>query len=186
MRRIAFLTIVLGSFIGSSTSTFSQEAHVWSDVDCGQSNIVVPAEFKCRATQEYSGGQGNSTSDAGGRFRRWTATGMSNNAKAYYLLQEGVGTTRSQITATETLEQRIKQIGSRTDKNFTQTQSMAGGDYVRYESAGGTPCVGIRKYGPSTTGGFKWIIVGTLCGQKGKVISDQDIASFMASANYRG
>jgi hypothetical protein len=102
--------------------------------------------------------------------------------QAVLLSQEAI---RSNVAATETLEERIKQIGQKTDKNFSQPRPIAGGDYVRYESAGGQPCIGIRKYGPSTTGGFKWIMVATRCDQKGKTISDQDIASFMASADYR-
>ena len=182
--RIAFGVLVFGSLVGLTIVASAQETRVWADVDCSQMKITVPAGFKCRATQEYYGGQGASTSDAGGVFRRWTAAGTVNNARLYYYLHEAIGT-RSNVTSTESLEERTKQIGQKTDKNFTQTKPIAGGDYVRYESASGQPCVGIRKYGPSTTTGFKWIITGTRCDQKGKAISDQDIANFMASADYR-
>jgi hypothetical protein len=155
-----------------------------SDIDCSLSKIAVPAGFKCRATQEYSGGQGASTSNAGGQFRRWTAAGTVNNVRLYYYLHEAIGT-GSNVTSTESLEERIRQLGAKGDKNFTPTSPLAGGDYVRYEGPVGQPCVGIRKFGPSTGGGFRWIIVGTRCGQKGVTITDQDIASFMTSADYR-
>jgi hypothetical protein len=183
-KRIIFLLFGLAAFVSVSTSAFAQETPVWSDVDCAQSKIVAPAGFKCRATQEYYGGQGTASSDAGGKFRQWSASATLNNVRLYYFLHEAIGG-RSNITATESLEERIKQLGRKADKNFSQTLPMAGGDYVRYEGPAGQPCVGIRKYGPSTSIGFRWIMAGTRCAQKDKTISDQDIASFIASADYR-
>jgi len=178
------LLFALTGFMAIAAAADAQETQVWSDIDCGQSKLVVPAGFKCRATQEYSGGTGTASAGAGGRFRRWSASRTVNDVKLYFFLHEAIGTA-SNITATETLEERVRQLGQKTDKNFTPTRPMAGADYVRYESAAGQPCVGIRKYGPSTTGGFRWILVGTRCAQKGKTISDQDISSFVAMADYR-
>jgi hypothetical protein len=183
-KRIISLLFGLAAFGSVSIPAFAQETRVWSDIDCAQSKIVAPADFKCRATQEYYGGQGTSSSDASGKFRQWSASATLNNVRLYYFLHEAIGA-RSNVTATESLEERIKQLGQKADKNFSQTLPMAGGDYVRYEGPAGQPCVGIRKYGPSTTTGFKWIMVGTRCLQKGKSISDQDIVSFIASADYR-
>ena len=117
-------------------------------------------------------------------FRQWTASATVNNVRLFYHLHEGV-VGRSTVTATESLEERIKQLSRKPDKNFSPTSPMAGGDYVRYEGPLAQPCVGIRKYGPSMGTGFKWIMVGTRCVQKGMTISDQDIASFIASADHR-
>jgi hypothetical protein len=184
-KRIISLLFGFAAFVNLSATAFAQQTHVWSDVDCAQSKIVVPAAgFKCRATQEYSGGQGTAFSGAGGMFRQWTASATLNNVRIYYQLHEATAA-KSTVTTTESLEQRIKQLGQKADKNFSPTLPMAGGDYVRYEGSTGQPCVGIRKYGPSTTTGFKWIMLGTRCVQKGKTISDQDVSSFIASADYR-
>jgi hypothetical protein len=181
---IISLLFGFAAFVNLSAPAFAQQTRVWSDVDCAQSRIVVPTGFKCRATQEYYGGQGTASSDAGGIFRQWTASATLNNVRLYYLLHDGIAA-RSNVTTTESLEERIKQLSQKADKNFLLTSPMAGGDYVRYEGPAGQPCVGIRKYGPSMGTGFKWIMVGTRCVQTGKTISDQDIASFIASADYR-
>jgi hypothetical protein len=183
-KKIISLLFGFAAFVNLSVPAFAQQTRVWSDVDCAQSKIVVPAGFKCRATQEYYGGQGTASSNAGGMFRQWSASATLNNAGLFYHLHEGI-VTRSTVVTIESLEERIKQLSRKADKNFSPTSPMAGGDYVRYESASGQPCVGIRKYGPSTTIGFKWIMVGTRCVQNGMAISDQDIASFIASADYR-
>jgi hypothetical protein len=183
MKRIVLL-LALAGFAAIAAGASAQDTHVWSDIDCGQSKLVVPAGLKCRATQEYSGGTGTASAGAGGMFRRWSAFGTVNNVRIYYFLHEAIGT-GSNVTATETLEERVKQLGQKADKNFSPTSPMAGGDYVRYEGPTGQPCVGIRKYGPSTSIGFKWILVGTRCVQKGQTISDQDISSFIATADYR-
>jgi hypothetical protein len=182
--RIISLLFGFAAFVDLSAPVFAQQTHVWSDVDCTQSKIVVPAGFKCRATQEYYGGQGTAFSGAGGMFREWTASATLNNVRLFYLLHEGIAG-RSNVVTTEPLEERIKQLSRKADKNFSPTSPMAGGDYVRYEGPLGQPCVGIRKYGPSLGTGFKWIMTGTRCVQKGETISDQDIANFIASANYR-
>jgi hypothetical protein len=184
-QRIISLLFGFAAFVNVSAAAFAQETHVWSEVDCAQSKIVVPTPgFKCRATQEYYGGQGTAASGAGGMFRQWTASATLNNVRIYYLLHEATAA-KSTVTTTESLEQRIKQLGQKADKNFSSTLPMAGGDYVRYEGPAGQPCIGIRKYGPSTTTGFKWIMLGTHCVQKGRTISDQDVGSFIASADYR-
>jgi hypothetical protein len=152
MKKIVLL-LALAGFKAIAADANAQQTNVWSDIDCGQSKLVVPAGLKCQETQEFSGGTGTASAGAGGMFRRWSAFGTVNNVKLYYFLHEAIGT-GSNVTATETLEERVRQVGQKTDKNFTPTSPMAGGDYVRYESAAGQPCVGIRKYGPSTSIGF--------------------------------
>jgi hypothetical protein len=183
-RAILVLLSGLVGLSGQSTPSHSQDTRVWSDVDCSDSKLIVPNGFKCRATQLYSGGTGTADAGAGGQFRQWSASATVNNIRLYYYVHEAIGG-RSTVTTTESLETRIRQLGAKGDKNFTPTAPMAGGDYVRYEGPAGQPCVGIRKYGPSTTAGFKWILVGTRCGQKGMTLSDQDIAAFIASAKVR-
>ena len=182
--RINSILFGVAAVVNLWAPAFAQETRVWSDIDCAQSRIVVSTGFKCRATQEYYGGQGTASAGAGGVFREWTASATLNNVRLFYLLHEGIAN-RSTIVTTESLEERIKQLSKKADKNFSPTSPMAGGDYVRYEGPLGQPCVGIRKYGPSRGTGFKWIMMGTRCVQKGMTISDQDIASFIASADYR-
>jgi hypothetical protein len=182
--RFVFLALAVGTFAAVWTAAFSQETHVWSDVDCNQSRIAVPAGFKCRATQEYSGGQGTSGSGAGGMFRSWTAKGTINNVRLHYYLHEAIAS-RSTIVTTATLEERIRQLEAKGGKNFGPTTPMAGADYVRYEGSAGQPCVGVRRYGPSRLTGFKWIMMGTRCVEKGKAISDQDVGIFIASVDVR-
>ena len=186
MKKIRLLALMgFSAAAAQTTDAIAQQTRVWSDVDCTQSKIAVPTVgFKCRATQEYYGGQGTSSADAGGIFRQWTASATLNNVRLYYLLHEALAT-KSNVTTNETLEQRIRQLGQKADKNFSLTLPMAGGDYVRYEGPAGQPCVGIRKYGPSRSTGFKWIMVGTRCLQKGRTLSDQDISGFIASADVR-
>jgi hypothetical protein len=184
MKARALFTFACAGLACFSGAAIAQDTPRWSDLDCSQSKLVIPNGLKCRATQEYSGGTGTASAGAGGRFRLWSASGTLNNAKVYYFVHEAIGT-GSNVTATESLEERIRQVGQRTDRNFTATAPMAAGDYVRYESASGQPCVGIRKYGASTSIGFKWILVGTNCVRKGSAISDEDIGAFMRSAQVR-
>jgi hypothetical protein len=116
--RIISLLFGFAAFVDLSAPVFAQQTHVWSDVDCTQSKIVVPAGFKCRATQEYYGGQGTAFSGAGGMFREWTASATLNNVRLFYLLHEGIAG-RSNVVTTEPLEERIKQLSRKADKNFS-------------------------------------------------------------------
>lgn len=149
--------------------------------------IVAPAGLKCRATQEYAGGTGNiAGAGAGGTFRRWATFGTVGGNKYYYYIIEGIGG-RSHIVAEASLQAALINLSpeGKGAKDFSQLSNLNGGDFLRFVSATGGACVGIRKYGPSSSGGFKWILYATRCAQRGKTISDSDIGNLITATGYR-
>jgi hypothetical protein len=71
-------------------------------------------------------------------------------------------------------------------KDFAATAAIAGGDYARFTGAADDACVAVRKHGSPRSKGFRYYILATKCVPKGQTISDADIASLMAAANFRG
>jgi hypothetical protein len=54
----------------------------------------------------------------------------------------------------------------------------------RRTSASGEACVGIKKEGPARPKGFLWIVIATKCQPAGTAIPDQDVATFIANADF--
>jgi hypothetical protein len=176
-------TIAVACWVDSSVGAFAQETHKWSDIDCTQSRIAATAGLKCRATQEYSGGQGVSGAGAGGTFRNWSAFGTLGGVKFYYRIAEATSL-KATIQETLSLESGIKSI-SKDAKDFSALKNRGGVDFLTFVSAKGESCVGIRRYGPSTQTGYKWILNATRCSPKDRPASEAEIDKFISEADYR-
>src|SRR5260370_5610483 len=69
MKKIVLL-LALAGFKAIAADANAQQTNVWSDIDCGQSKLVVPAGMKCHASPEFSGGTAAAAARAGGIFWR--------------------------------------------------------------------------------------------------------------------
>src|ERR1700742_1512420 len=81
---------MIGCLVFSSIASLAQETKVWSDLDCAQSKLVVPAGVRCRATQEWAGSRTADIGGARGTHRQWAASGTVSGAKVWYFLTEAL------------------------------------------------------------------------------------------------
>jgi hypothetical protein len=171
--------------IAMASVAMAQETPKWSDVDCAKSHIVGPIGLKCRATQVYSGGNKMSSS-AAGTFQHFSMTGTVNGAKLFFFSKEGVDPNSSIIAVS--MENAVRDFapGGKSATNFAGAAPTGGGDYSRFTGANDDVCVATRKVGPPRGNGNRWYLLATKCVPKGQTISDADIASMMAAANFRG
>jgi hypothetical protein len=182
--RILGLLVAGGIVVAGGTARSQESAH-WSDIDCGQSKLAVPGGLKCRATQEYSGGSRiASGSGPTGMSRDWAALGKVNDSRLYYFGKEAL-TSKSSVFP-YVLADAVKSLSpqGKGAKGFSEAKPMSGGDYVRFTSASGEACVGIKKEGPARPKGFLWIVIATKCQPAGTGIPDQDVATFIANADF--
>lgn len=106
-----------------------------------------------------------------------------NGVKLYYYVIEATSP-QSSIRETNSLETGMQGI-NKGAKDFSAMVKRGGADFVTFTSASGEPCAGMRKYGPSSKTGFKWIMNATRCAPKGKPASDAETDKFIADAGYR-
>lgn len=178
--------LVLLGIVAASCEVAAQDTLQWSQIDCSQSNLVVPPGLTCRATQNYAGAQ-HGGAGAEGTFRRWSAHGERNGARLFYYLAKATSP-RAYMMPGTSLE-RVVQDEMRDGRmihSFSQLSQRNGADYMTFTSAGGDNCVGIRRYGPSQGEGYLWILRGVRCEARGRPLTDREIDSFIASASYRG
>jgi hypothetical protein len=181
------LAAALASGLGLvAAAAVGQQTARWHDIDCRQSRIAAPPGLKCRATQNYAGGQSGWDADAGGTFRRWLALGDRDGVGLFYYLAEATSLEAS-VMEGSSLQKDIR--SEMRDGNmlhdFSPLGHRLGADYMTFTSASGHACVGIRRYGPSQGAGYKWILYGVRCDPRGGAITDAQIDSFISEAGYR-
>jgi hypothetical protein len=187
MKRLKFGSIVAAIF-GLSLNASAQDAHVWSDIDCAQSKIVAPVGLRCRATQEINGSssKGFASTSAGAMFRNYTAFGSVNTSQVYYVLFDSLSRGANQQPRV-TLQEAILfwSPEGKDAKNFSQASGTAHGDLLTFTSAKGSPCLGIRKFGPVTGSGYKWILYATRCDPPGRPATETEAVQFLTETGYR-
>lgn len=174
------------AMLAFASPALAQQTPVWSDIDCAQSHLKVPAGIKCRATQEYAGGTG-ATSSAGGVFRRWAAFGKVGNAKLYYWMGEGLGG-QSNFQETRSFDAVVRNTSpqGKDARHFSELKHVPGADYMLFTSAQGEHCFGLHAFGPSVSVGYKWILMATRCQHRDREYSAEEIARFLAETGYLG
>lgn len=179
------LILLMAFACGLSRQGRAQEKPIWSDIDCSQSKLVTPAGLRCRSTQDYAGGQIQS-SNGQGMFRRWAVVGTLNGVKLYYHLTEATGI-RSSIRQDLSLENAIKSLSpeGKRAKDFSELTKRVGIDAMTFTSRDDKSCIGIHKFGPTTKTGYHWIMTATRCAAKGSATSDPEIDRFISAAGYR-
>lgn len=175
-------TILACGFFGQGHA----QVRDWDDIDCVGSRLAIPAGLKCRATQEYQVGQVNAKGSGKGTMRRWSASGRVNGIKFFYYLFEvtsvGTGTGDSRSLVEAIIDSSPQGRGA---EDFSPLTKRSGVDFVTFTGGAGERCVGIRKYGPSSKTGFKWLLNATRCAPKGRPASDPEIDKFISEANPR-
>jgi len=172
--------------VGIASSATAQETPVWSDIDCTQSKLVTPPGLKCRSTQEYSGGSRvASGSSANGMTRNWNALGTVNGSKVFFLGKEAVAMRSSVFPYV--LADGVKTLSpqGKGAADFSSPTTITGGDFLRFTSAAGEACIGVRKEGGARKQGFQWVMIATKCAPKGKPILDEEAATFLREADFR-
>ena len=179
--------LVVG-WLMAPANVVAQDTIKWSDIDCSQSKIIVPAGVKCRGTQDISGGTSAASGvGAGGSYRNWSASGTVNGAKLNYFISEATAA-RSSIRSILSLDQWLMQNSpqGKGAKNFSASAPTSGGDYVTFTSAAGESCVGVRKYGTSRAVGYSWILYASRCAPGGKALGEADASKLLAETGYKG
>ncbi|MEK7994679.1 MAG: hypothetical protein AAB403_12815 [Planctomycetota bacterium] len=157
----------------------AQDAYKWSDIDCGQSRLVPIAGAKCRATNVVSGGDG-----AGGQFQQWSiqGTGSYVNIRLHEGLA-GASYIHTKQTGVEYLKARDSRAKGSPDMGTAARHGDA--DYYLFKASGGEECVGFRRYGPSRSMGYAWIMGGVMCAPKGSALTPAQANAFIDSARVR-
>lgn len=176
--------IIVLLLLGLSFGAAAQETIVWSDIDCGQSKLVVPAGLRCRETNEV-GTRGRATSTGGGVTKRWAAFGTQQQVKLYYYVHE-VLSMRSFVQVgqfTEVL--RGTSPEAKGGSHMSEPTARGGVDLVTFTGAHGEGCLGIRRLGPSAGKGVAWVLYATRCAPAGRKASNAEIDAFIAAADFR-
>jgi hypothetical protein len=167
-----------------SAGAFAQETPVFFGIACAHSKIAVPDGLRCQTTQNYSGYQ--NSDDAGGTFRNWAASGAINGVQFVYLMTE-VTSMDTGLNPTKTLQDTIKgELPTAKATNFSALVHRGGADFTTFTIAAGNACVGIRRYGPSESVGYRWILTAVRCEPPGRATSEAEIDRFIAGAKVRG
>ncbi len=170
--------------VGVDAGAGAQETIVWSDIDCSQSKLVVPAGLRCRETNE-AGTRGRATSTGIGVTKRWNAFGTVDRVKLYYYVHE-VLSPRTHISVgqmTEVLHGVSPE--AKGASKMSEPTPRSGADFVTFVGAKQERCVGIRKLGPSTGTGIAWVLYATRCAPAGQRTSDSDIEAFVTTADFQ-
>jgi hypothetical protein len=165
--------------IGCTPSAIAQDTHTWKDVDCAQIRLAAAAGLKCRA--EVYSGINSSTTAASGTFQQVTAAGTVNNVKLFYQLHEATSL-QSSVTTRSTLAELLRGLSPQAKKasNFSELSTRNGVDFVTFTGSAGEACIGVRRFGTNTYGGYKWAVYATRCAPPKAAVSDSDISGFIA------
>jgi hypothetical protein len=155
---------LLVAFVALPCAAVAQDAYKWADIDCAQSRIVPLPGVKCRATNVVSGG-----ASAGGQFQRWAILG--NQPYLHVYVAESLES-NSYIRTTQTGPDYLSGMNQRAKSAagaMSEAQRHGGADYYLFK-ANDEDCVGFRRYGPSRSLGYAWIMGGVTCAPKGTAL----------------
>jgi hypothetical protein len=157
----------------------AQDAYKWSDVDCAKSRIVMLPGTKCRTTNVVSGGD-----TAAGQFQQWSleGTGSYVNVRLHEALAGGSYIYTKQ-TGTEYLKSRDSRAKGSPDMGNAARHGDA--DYYLFKASSGENCAGFRRYGPSRSVGYLWIMSGVTCAPKGSALTPAQATAFIDSARVK-
>lgn len=155
----------------------------WVDIDCTQSRIAPTEGLRCRATDKLTN---DALSTGEGLYRFWNASGSVENTKYYYYVAEALSA-KALIVVRQDLPDAVRGRSpqGRGSANMSDVRQRQDADVVSFESAAKESCIGIRKTGPGTVQGAKWILYATRCVPSGQPVTDGDIAAFVRHARIR-
>jgi hypothetical protein len=165
-------------------SLSAQETIVWSDIDCAQSKLVIPAGLKCRQTNVV-GTRGAPTSTGGGQVKYWNASGIVQKVKLYYNVTEIISS--ASYVQVGRLTDNLRLISSQAKAATTMSgpEKRGDADFLTFTNALGDDCVGIRKVGTVRSAGYRWVLYATRCTPAAQKASAADIDAFIAAAGFR-
>lgn len=177
MRLVAGL---LGACVAwTATSAAAQGTYNWSDVDCAQSRLVPLPDTKCLATNVVNGGAG-----AGGQFQQW---GLKGTVPYISIgLHEAMGTNAyisTNVTGAEYL--KLWDGQAKRSPDLGSPARHGNSDYYLFKASGGESCVGFRRYGPSKSGWFAWILMGVKCAPRGGTLTLAEATAFIDSVRVK-
>lgn len=183
--RVCLALLALLTAGSLSASAFAQATPQWWNIACAHSKISVPAGLTCRTTQNFSGFP--NSDDGQGTYRNWTASGVVGGVEYFYLLTEVTSRDRG-LTPTKSLQDtiRLEMLPSAQPSGFSALTNRGGADYITYATAQGASCVSVRRYGPSATVGYQWILYAVRCQPQGGTVSDAEIDRLIAGTTVRG
>jgi hypothetical protein len=188
LRRAVSLAVKMGLatalIAASATCASAQEKIIWSDMDCSQSRLVIPARLKCRETNLF-GTRGAPTSTGGGQVKAWSASGILQQAKLYYYVIEAVDTQSGVQVGRLGDDVRIISPQARAVGEMSGIERKGAAAVVTFVNTAKDDCVGIRKYGPNRSGGYRWVLYATRCTPAGRKASSADNNAFIADACFR-
>jgi hypothetical protein len=165
-------------------AAFAQAASIdWGDVDCSQSRIWPTTGLRCRTTSELTN---DALSTGRALFRFWNASGTLRDGKYYYYVAEAVHP-RTGVVSTQELADALRSRSpqARGSLSMSDIRRHKDADFVSFQSAANESCVGIRKVGPGSAQGTRWVLYATRCAPPGQSITEADIDSFVRQARLR-
>jgi hypothetical protein len=183
MMRWTWVLAMLPSLLLPEAASAQAGSVEWADIDCSQSRIASTDGLRCRATEKL-------TSDAlatgEGLYRFWNASGSLNEATYYYYVVEALSA-KSAVVAKQDLQDAVRGRSpqGRGSANMSDVGQRQDADFVSFQSAAHESCVGIRKTGPGSAQGAKWVLYATRCVPQGKAVTDAEISSFVRHARVR-
>jgi hypothetical protein len=182
MRLMMRLARVLGMMVAMLPLAALAQYVDWADVDCAHSRIWPTSGLRCRTTSDTT----RDSRSAQALFRFWNATGTVEDVKYYYYVAEAthprVGIVSTQ-ELTDALRSRSPQ--ARGSLSMSDIRQHKDADFVSFQSAAQETCIGIRKVGPNTATGMRWVLYATRCVPPGRQIREADIDSFVRQARLR-
>ena len=152
----------------------------WADVDCAQSRIWPTMGLRCRSTAQEGLSRGAD------HFRFWNAAGTVKDVKYYYYVAEAVNPRVAVVSKQDLADAlRVRSPQARGSTGMSEIRQLQGADFVSFLSAAKEPCVGIRKTGPVSAEGARWLLYATRCVPSGQSITEADIEGFVREARLR-
>lgn len=186
MSKSVFGTVAVVAMSLVSPQAFAQETPRLYDLACVHSKIEVPEGLRCQTTQNYSGFRNSADGDGNGTFRNWVARGTIDGVQYLYLMTEvtsmNVGLNPS-ISLQDTI--RAEVTPASRPANFSALTHRSGADFMTFTLGNGSACVGVRRYGPSETVGYRWILNAVRCAPPGTALSAADVDSYIVGVRLR-
>lgn len=182
MRSLGVLLLVMLPCLPTAGSAQSGSVD-WMDIDCAKSRIGPTDGLRCRATDKLTR---DALSTGEGVYRFWNASGLVDDARYYYYVAEALSA-KAAIVPKPDLPDVVRGRSPQGwgSVNMSDVRQRQDADLVLFDSAAKESCIGIRKTGPASAQGAKWVLYATRCVPQGQPVTDADIAAFVRQARVR-
>jgi hypothetical protein len=162
----------------------AQQAARFARIDCAASQLLMPPNFICLASNEVAGDLAGGS--GGGLFKYWNAIGKVGARKAYVYGVESMDA-RSEVRITQALSDAVDVITpyAKPAGHFSDLKKVGDADTETFTGGARESCVVVRKLGPARSTGYRWVAFGLLCDPAGKTLAANELSSFIQNVGFR-